>query len=361
MKAVAPESEHEPILEDELGLDEQYSEPVGMPEEIVSNREPLLGQKKTDLRPWYKRPKTWLIGALITITLVIAAVGFMAWRNRTTSQEFMKSDWRRLSADADRVVTDAEQSNYTNFGQVEKSLIDMQERLDESRDAQAKQPTLLNDRAALSAYKAGTDELYTYTKQAREIAADLKSTDASQLDELGSSGTALKLSVEEMRRKLTFLADDLPNGFYTLDERFATVIKAYEATQNEEQAKQDAEKSKEDQERQDKANAEEAVSVWAFAYIAGKPDDMKAVMTSAFIAEYDFNQVTSSARKYNYPTTFRRVNTDKKGDQYEVILTITYVTKSDYSADTTYTQTFAYLVSQDTRTKKWLVNSQRYQ
>jgi hypothetical protein len=178
---------------------------------------------------------------------------------------------------------------------------------------------------------------------------------------LSSVATATKLSLEDVKKQITYLQGFYPDDFFTLNERYATVIEAYESAQDEEKAKQDEEKSKEDQAKQDKANAEEAVSLWTQAYISGNTTEMRQYMTAAFAAEYDFSQVTSSSRQFNYPTTYRRVNTDKKGDQYEVIETITFVSKSDYSADTTYTQTYAFLVSQNPSTKQWAVNSQRYQ
>ena len=89
-------------------------------------------------------------------------------------------------------------------------------------------------------------------------------------------------------------------------------------------------------------------------------NDMKRWMTAAYAKEYDFSEVTSSYRPTNYPVSYRRVSTEKKGDQYEIVEAITYVTKSDYAPDTNYTQTFVFLVSQDSTSKRWLVNSRRY-
>jgi hypothetical protein len=353
----------EPILEDQLGLDEvSPSEPQPTTEanatvELTDGME----KKTTDLRPWYKRPKTWGIVAGVTLLIIGAAVAFVAWRNRTLAQEFYTNDWRELIAASELVTTDAEQATYTSFGDVEKSLLDMQNTIDDSQADAKKLPELLGDKESKAAYLKGLEELDTYVTLAKNQAATLKDVDETQLNELSSVATATKLALEDVKKQITYLQGFYPDDFFTLNERYATVIEAYESAQDEEKAKQDEEKSKEDQAKQDKANAEEAVSLWTQAYISGNTTEMRQYMTAAFAAEYDFSQVTSSSRQFNYPTTYRRVNTDKKGDQYEVIETITFVSKSDYSADTTYTQTYAFLVSQNPSTKQWAVNSQRYQ
>lgn len=353
----------EPILEDQLGLDEKPTEQATESAQVNTAAELTDGMetKQVDLRPWYKRPKTWLIGLLILGLVVAAATVFMWWRNRTVAQEFYTKNWRELVSASELVATDAEQATYTSFGDVEKSLLDMQNRVDDSQATTQKMPELLGDKAAKTEYLKGLEQLDKYVGLAKDQAANLKDVDDAQLDELASVATATKLALEDVKKQLSYLQGFYPDDFFTLNERYATVIEAYQTAQDEEKAKQDEEKSAEDQAKQDKANAEEAVSLWTQAYIAGNVAEMRQYMTAAFAAEYDFSQVTSTSRQFNYPTTYRRVNTDKKGDQYEVIETITFVSKSDYSADTTYTQTYAFLVSQDVKTKQWAVNSQRYQ
>jgi hypothetical protein len=361
-KLVSDEKSAEPILEDQLGLD---NEPGQTDQPVQANTTAELtdgmAKKKTDLRPWYKRPKTWIIAVLATLVLLGAGAAFLMWRNRTTAQEYMLSNWRRLISAAELVNTEAQQASYTSFGDVEKSLLDMQNLLGETETEIGKLPDLLGDKQSKNEYSKVVDQLKTYVGQTKDQIAELDQLDESDLDSLESTGTATKLALEETKRKLSFLKDSFPNEFFVLNERIATVIEAYQTAQDEEKAKQDAEKSEADQIIQDKANAEEAVSLWTQAYIAGNVDEMRKYMTAAFAAEYDFSQVTSTSRQYNYPTTYRRVNTDKRGDQYEIIETVTYITKSDYSADTTYTQTFALLVSQDPSSKQWAVNSLRYQ
>lgn len=353
----------EPILEDQLGLDENS------PEELSESVQPNtaaeltdgMEKKELDLRPWYKRPKIWLVGFLVFAVLLIAATMVIWWRNRTVAQEFYSKNWRELIAASELVTTDAEQATYTSFGDVEKSLLDMQNKVDDSQAATQKMPEILGDKAAKAEYLKGLEQLNKYVSLARDQAANLKEVDDAQLDELGSVATATKLALDDVKKQISYLEGFYPDDFFKLNERYATVIEAYQTAQDDEKAKQDKEKSAEDQAKQDKANAEEAVSLWTQAFIAGNTTEMRQYMTAAFAAEYDFSQVTSTSRQFNYPTTYRRVNTDKKGDQYEVIETITFVSKSDYSADTTYTQTYAFLVSQDAKTKQWAVNSQRYQ
>ncbi len=356
------ENQSEPILEDQLGLDENTIQ-AGVAEESNTAAELTDGLEKqsTDLRPWYKRPKLWLITFLMLVVLLAVMAAFIWWRNRTTAQDFYSKDWRKLIAASELVTTNAEQSTYTGFGDVEKSLLDMQSKVDESQATTQKLPELLGDKEAKLTYLKGLDQLDKYVVLAKKQAASLKDVDDSQLDELNSVATATKLALEDVKKQLSYVQGFYPDNFFKLNERYATVIEAYQTAQDEEKAQQDAKKSQEDQAKQDKANAEEAVSLWTQAYIAANTTEMRQYMTAAFAAEYDFSQVTSTSRQFNYPTTYRRVNTDKKGEQFEVIETITFVSKSDYSADTTYTQTYAFLVSQNPSTKQWAVNSQRYQ
>lgn len=353
----------EPILENRLGLDDT---PLDMDTSLTSTTPETeltdgMVQPNIDLRPWYKRPKLWLITFLVTVIIVSVGLAFTAWRNRVVGQEFYTKNWRELIAASELVVTDAERSTYTSFGDVEKSLLAMQSKVSDSQADVRKLANLFSDREVQATYLKGLEKLDEYVAIAKKQAANLDDTNVTQLDELSSTATATKLALEDVKKQMTYLQGDYPDSFFKLNERYATIVEAYQTTQDDEKAKQDAQKSQEDRVKQDKANAEEAVSLWTQAYIVGDVDQMRKYMTTAFAAEYNFADVTSSSRQFNYPTTYRRINTDKKGEQYEIIETITFVSKSDYSTDTTYTQTYAFLVSQNLNSKQWAVNSQRYQ
>jgi hypothetical protein len=366
----ADEPQHKPILEDELGL-EDTPQAESAETDVVSPSETNITQaaeltdgmekpKKTDLRPWYKRPKVWgIILGVVSVLIALAIVGLWL-RNRQLAQDYMSSDWRRLAAAADRVAIEAEKATYDSFGAVENSLGDMQDRLDDSLDAEAKLPKLFTDAAALRQYSATVTELKEYTVASRKLAGDLSQASESNLDELKSLATKTKLTVDDAKQEISVLKENFPDSYFTLSERMTTVISAHKSTLSEADAKAEAEKTAADQQKQNQANAEEAMASWTQAFIAGNTTEMRKYMTTAFAAEYDFGQVSPSARKFNYPTTYRRVNTEKKGDQYEIIETVTFVTKSDYAPDTTYTQNYILLIAQDSSTKKWLVNSQRY-
>lgn len=362
-KPDAEKPKHEPVLEDELGLDEpeqdtvQANVPDTQPDKLTDG---LEKPKKTDLRPWYKRPKVW--GIISGVTLLIVAVSVLGYglRNRQLAQDYMTTDWRKLASSADRVASSSQQANYDSYGDVATSLSNMQDKLDDSSDQLAKIPRFMVDKAALNQYGANLEVLKTYVKQAKGMAGDLGAVTTSQLDDLKSQSTKTKLSVDDTKKNVNGLKEDFPEGFYTLNERMQTVIDAHKNLTTEEQAKEDAAKSAADQQKQNQADAEESASLWTQAFIAGNTTQMKQYMTAAFIKEYDFGQVSSTSRRYNYPTTYRRVNTDKKGEQYEIQEAVTFITKSDYSPDTTYTQNYILLMAQDSSSKKWLVNSQRY-
>ncbi len=348
--------EHSPVLEDELHLvDATASNPPV--EELTDG---LEKPKKHDLRPWYKRPKVWGLIVCLAIVVIGMSLGALAWRNRQVQQDFYAADWRRLTSAANRVGDEAVKANYDSFTEVERSLTDLQDRLEDSSEQLSRLPSFLVPKDNRQRYSETVAQLMVYTKEARKAAGDLEAVTSGDLDDLKSQATKTKLAVSDARNTIPGLKEDINDGFYTLNERMQTVIDAHKSLTSEEQAKANAAKSAEEQAKQNQADAEEATSAWTLAFIAGNANQMRAVMTPAFIKEYDFSQVSSNARQYNYPTTYRRVNTEKKGEQYEVLETITFVTKSDYAPDTTYTQNYIFLVSQDLTTKKWLVNSQRF-
>lgn len=379
----ATDADPQPILEDQLGLNDSSG---AEPQDVSSAEEknPLLEEtsdekpaaesspaeeltdglakpKKTELRPWYKRPKLMgiLAGAVIVVVLIVLGLWSMAAGRQDRS--FVSQQWGKIKTSSDRVADSANLASYATFSDVSKSLSDMNATLEDSGTAAKSRSTFLGDGASVKALKDLVNEIKTYNDKAKQLTSNMDGVKDEDIAALKDLATATKLKVNDANAAQEAIDGDLSPGYYTLNERIDTVISAHRNNEDQKKAKEDEVKSKAEQAKQDQADAEESVSRWTQAYIAGSVADMKKYMTSAFAKEYDFTSVTSTYRTYNYPTTYRRVSTEKKGEQFEVLQTITYVSKSDYSADSTYTLNTILLVTQDATSKKWLLNSQRNQ
>lgn len=366
----------DPILEDQLGLgnDTEDSEALDKPtkksdtaesSESSQNRpdtsdeltDGLAKPKPVELRPWYKRPKIWGIITGVTVVIVAILLGLLSWFNSRAQAAWLQDQWRIVGQKSERVVQESERGRYDSFDDTVRALTDLQDTLDDGLTDSQKQPTFLVAGSNLVTYRSTLDELKKYTAKARDEANDLQNVGTAELEDLKSSATQAKLAVEQARDTIKSLGPDLPSGYFALDARYKTVIDEHIASEDEAKAKENASKSKEEQAKQNQADAEAVVTSWIQAYIAAKPTDMKKYMTTAFASEFNFTEVTGSYRQYNYPTTFRRVSTDLKSDYYQIGTAITFVTKSDYTADTNYVNNYTFSVTQDKTSKKWLVNA----
>ena len=363
-----------PILEDQLGLDDFEAnaldaidpenqkkseplkqEPTNVDDSIVKDN--FSKPPVTDLRVWYKRPKILaLIGGAVVLVIGGLLAG-MAWRNSQVQLSWKDDQWRIIRQAADHVVDASDHGTYDNFNDAKRALTEMSDKLENTISDSQKQPTFLTSSSNLEIFRTTLSTVKTYIDKAKDQAGDLSRVSSSDLDDLKSLATQAKLKVDAAQTSGPKLSGGLPNGIYLLNERYNTLIDAHKSSQDEKLAKEEAAKSKEDQAKADQANAEEAISRWTQAYIAGSVSEMKKYMTPAFANEYNFTEVTGSYRQYNYPTTYRRVSTDKKSDYFEIVETITFITKSDYTADSNYTNNYTFYVIQDKTSKKWLVNT----
>ena len=353
-----------PILEDQLGLGDdavQVKDKAETPEvdELGLPAEPEK-KKMVDLRPWYKQPKTWAKVAGSLVVLGLLTFGGLIWYGRTQDTQTVSDQWQAVGESAERATSEVSRSSYDSFDSARQALVDMSDKLDDIRSKN--KAHFLGDAKLVESFDAVLGSMKSYTDQAKEQAGNIGRLSTSDLDSLKSSSTAAKLAVEDFQKSSSLTKTTTITGdFFLLNERFERLIKAHTDAEDTKKAAADAALSKEEQAKQDKADAEEAASRWTQAYIAGSVADMKKYMTAPFAKEYDFTQVTASWRSTNYPKTYRRVSTDKKSDSYEIVETVTFITKSDYTAENSYTTTYVFLITQDATSKKWLINSQRYQ
>lgn len=354
------QSDETPILEDQLGLGGVSEAPTPLKTEgVVPKSEEKLATKP-DGEPQHKQPQAWMkIGLIVLGVIVLSFIGLI-WYGRSQDAQSVKSRWQTVSQAAERVTSEAARSSYDSFDPTYHALGDMNTKLDELQRVNT--PRFLGDSGLVAALNKVLNDLKQYVDKAKTSTSDLSRLGSSELDSLKSSATAARLSAEDFEKRSsvtdgTRLSDD----FFTLNERLDRLIKAHSDAEDTKKAEADAALTKEEQAKQDKADAEESASRWTQAYIAGNVADMKKYMTAPFTKEYDFSGVTASWRATNYPKSYRRVSTEKKSESYEVVETITFVTKSDYTAESSYTSTFVFLITQDATSKKWLINSQRYQ
>ncbi|MBP9826901.1 hypothetical protein KBC99_00280 [Candidatus Saccharibacteria bacterium] len=348
----------EPILEDKLGLDEPQEFVTPEAEKLTDG---LEKPKKVDLRPWYKRPKVWGITAGAIIVLAVSAAFYFGWRNRQVWSDYTSDQWRTLKVSSEQVASIADKATYQTANDLSKSLREMESVADSSLVLSRKNSLWMVDGSEVSLWREMLEDTKAYSKTAREQTDNLASASDESLAALKDDAVGLQLKTEAVRKKIAILEGGWSDKFFDLHTRLGDIVKSYRNLTDAEQAKADLAKSQLESERQNKAAAEAAVAGWTQAYIAGNANAMKTEMTSAFTAEYDFSQVTASYRTYNYPVSFRLVSTDKKGEQYEIIEVVTFVSKSDYSPESRYTVTYNLLISQNQDSKKWLVNSLRYQ
>ncbi|MEI7818571.1 MAG: hypothetical protein WCI47_00470 [bacterium] len=346
-----------PILEDSLQLNDD--EPVVAKTKHDSEAKvPELKKSQKPEQPWYKQPKIWGLIAVTTLIVTIGGLGSLAWRNRQLQQDFITDQWKGLTRQSELVVAANDKASYDSMVESTKELLSLTNRISDADTDSQKLPTFLVDASKISSFKSYLVELKKYTNSAKGYTEDIKNVKTSNLQELASMATALKLKLADSKTTLN-VTDEFPDGYFKISERLDAIIAAHQNAQDEKQAVIDASKSKEEQAKIDQANAEESVARWIGANKNNDVGEMKRWMTAAYAKEFDFGEITSSYRATNYPVSFRRVSTEKKSDQYEIVHSITYVTKSDYTADTNYTQTYVFLVSQDSTSKKWLVNSRR--
>ena len=206
-------------------------------------------------------------------------------------------------------------------------------------------------------YEKFLDDYGNYTNLSAEMGnkiADYTEADNAKLLELSKIASD---SSNDVRNNVKYLTQSMPESAFKIQEVLTTANKVILAKELSVQAQQKAAEAQSAKDKADKTAVENTTGNFLNAFIAGNAANMRRYMTSAYQAEYDFNQLSAEARNVVYPASFRILNITKVDDtKYKSQANVLYKYR-DGSGQ--YTVGNELNLTYDSASASWLVNSVR--
>lgn len=314
---------------------------------------------KSEKKPWYKRRKFWAISTVIVVILAGLTAFLISRHNMNTNKTAISDGWHAIVLSSQTVVVTADRTkSSTNADDLNKDLNTLSNTVKDQVYKSDKLSTFLTSSADkaqwkkfLADYGAYVDKLVADTDNIADFTTD-------QYDELKKLSDVAKQTTSTTKSSITYLSEDVPAGMFTLYNTLDTIKTNIDEQQSAAKAAKDKASAQAAQDAVDKATAEKNVTTFEAAYIAADAAKMKTVMTSGFISEYDFNTLSATSRKYNYPDSFRIIDSKKDNGNYLVRVNMVYKNRDDAGVTTgQYTTGSTFTVTPSSG--KWLINSEK--
>lgn len=288
------------------------------PEDVVKNEEPPKMKAK---KPFYKN-KVFLFFSGIFLLAVFALTGVIYLKivegNKFKSK--VKGVWQDVQKETN-VLTEniSNMSNMDSFKPVALKIKEIETLIDNKLIDLEKIQTPDMYRDGKEAFVLSLSDYKNYLQDLRTAADDPSKMTNQDIEEIEASAEKSKNAFSKLLTKYDFLEKKFPENIFGVIDKFQEVRANYEEKLAEEEQSKAEEEREEKEALENKARVESIITSFMNAYIAGNETELKKHMTSAFQKEFNYADLSSDARMYSYPESFRITITKKISDnQYDV-------------------------------------------
>lgn len=301
----------------------------------------------------YKKPWFWLVILLALIGLGLAIFAFIYLSAQSRNKQAVVSGWsdvvresKTLSVLGDAVVDKDSFDKYKTQLQKINSTIS---------DKKINSNKLTFKAQDVQRYDKFLVDFGKYTNDSAAFADKIADYTDADSEKLKAQSVTAKDSATDVRNNVKYLSESMSDGAFKIQEVLATGSKSILSKELAIKAAEQAQAAQSAKDKADKASVETATGNYFNAFIAGNAAQMRQYMTSAYQAEYDFNQLSASAREFVYPASFRILLTTKiDGNNYKVQANLLYKYRDGSSQYTVGNElNFIY----NSGSASWLVNS----
>jgi len=272
-------------------------------------------------KPFYKKKVFIFFSALFLVAAsTLAAVFYLSSTEGNQFKSKVKGVWQDVQKESEALNKEVQaMSKMDDFKKIAIKIKTLESVLEDEQGELDKLRTPDNFREGKEALLLGFTDFKSYLQVLRAAADNPSKMTDKDVEEIEGTADTAKTSFSKAYSKFDVIDKKLPDETFTIVSKFQDVRKGHEEKlATEEQEKVEKERQAQ-QESENKAKVESIVTSFMNAYIAGNEGELKKYMTSAFQKEFNYADLSSDARMYSYPESFRITSTKKTSDtQYDV-------------------------------------------
>jgi len=343
---------------------DQSENTAAEPETTVAEEPTVEASPDQEKKHWKRHVnrRNGLIAAGIIIVLVI--IGLLGWRMRRMgyTKQFTIESWHKVSVQSDDIAGILKgDPSLDKSSSLATSLRKLDGTMKDQKIALTLIPTLLNDRHALTVYGDFVEKMSAYTARVTSMSDDITAISQDDIATSQTLSTAAKDQTDKTKKELSYLTENINSELFQVDEYLASLKQLSDDAKDKAAAEAKSQKEQVAQDALDKQLVESTIDGFMGGYISGDATKMKRYMAPDFIKEYNFDQLSSDNRKYNYPASYRIVSNTKSGDAGYVAQTNVLYKYKNSESDTTnqYTSSYTYTVVYVASSGRWLINTEK--
>jgi len=343
---------------------DQSENTAAEPETTVAEEPTVEASPDQEKKHWKRHVnrRNGLIAAGIIIVLVI--IGLLGWRMRRMgyTKQFTIESWHKVSVQSDDIAGILKgDPSLDKSSSLATSLRKLDGTMKDQKIALTLIPTLLNDRHALTVYGDFVEKMSAYTARVTSMSDDITAISQDDIATSQTLSTATKGQTDKTKKELSYLTENINSELFQVDEYLASLKQLSDDAKDKAAAEAKSQKEQVAQDALDKQLVESTIDGFMGGYISGDATKMKRYMAPDFIKEYNFDQLSSDNRKYNYPASYRIVSNTKSGDAGYVAQTNVLYKYKNSESDTTnqYTSSYTYTVVYVASSGRWLINTEK--
>ena len=343
---------------------DQSENTAAEPETTVAEEPTVEASPDQEKKHWKRHVnrRNGLIAAGIIIVLVI--IGLLGWRMRRMgyTKQFTIESWHKVSVQSDDIAGILKgDPSLDKSSSLATSLRKLDGTMKDQKIALTLIPTLLNDRHALTVYGDFVEKMSAYTARVTSMSDDITAISQDDIATSQTLSTAAKDQTDKTKKELSYLTENINSELFQVDEYLASLKQLSDDAKDKAAAEAKSQKEQVAQDALDEQLVESTIDGFMGGYISGDATKMKRYMAPDFIKEYNFDQLSSDNRKYNYPASYRIVSNTKSGDAGYVAQTNVLYKYKNSESDTTnqYTSSYTYTVVYVASSGRWLINTEK--
>lgn len=273
-------------------------------------------EKRKNKKPfWKNKIFLFFLSIFVIAFFTLATVLYLKSNEENQFKTKVKGIWEEVYKESDSLNKEVlEMNEMDDFAKVGLKLKNLEKTIDNKQDELNKLKTPENFKDGKEALLLALSDYKVYLQDLRSAADSPQKMTDQDIEEIENLAETSKTSFIRAFSKLNFLEKKLSDDTFTIVSKFEETRNNYEEKlASEEQAKAEEERKKQ-QEAENKAKVESIVTSFMNAYIAGNEGELKKYMTLAFQKEFNYADLSSDARMYSYPESFRITLTKKTSD-----------------------------------------------
>ncbi|MSR68527.1 hypothetical protein EXS66_01930 [Candidatus Saccharibacteria bacterium] len=304
----------------------------------------------------YKKPWFWVTAVLSVLAIGLAIFFGIYFSAQNKNKQTISSSWHDIIQQANAL--DELSKKITDTASFEAYNTSLQALNSSLNDKKFNAQKLKYRAQDVQDYTEYLDAYGSYVSESSKYADKIIDFTEQQSDKLKDLASIARTSADKLKNAAKYLTESMPNSAFEIQNALLEASQTISANELSVKSKEQAEQAQTAKDIADKQATEATAGNYLNAFLAGNAPLIRQYMTQGYQEEFDFNQLTESAREVVYPASFRILTNQKiEASKYKVQANLVYKMRDGSGQYMTGNEL---IIIYNSSSAKWLVDGVGY-